>query len=86
MLSFIKNNVQNTVETEYGMDIQVGDIVKLKKVHPCGSKEWEVLRAGMDFRIKCQGCEHQVMLSRKQLEKNIRQVIPGNRGENKVEQ
>ncbi|MGN0507257.1 MAG: DUF951 domain-containing protein [Lachnospiraceae bacterium] len=58
------------------MEIQVGDILKLKKPHPCGSKEWEVLRVGMDFRLKCRGCEHQVMLPRKQLERNIRQIVP----------
>jgi hypothetical protein len=57
-----------------GMDIQVGDIVTLKKQHPCGSKEWEVLRVGMDFRLKCMGCDHQVMIPRKQVEKNIRQI------------
>jgi len=56
------------------MDIQVGDIVTLKKQHPCGSKDWEVLRVGMDFRLKCMGCEHQVMIPRKQAEKNIRQI------------
>lgn len=57
------------------MEIQVGDIVKLKKQHPCGSFLWEVLRVGMDFRLKCNGCGHQVMLPRKQVEKSIRQVI-----------
>ena len=57
------------------MDIQVGDIVKLKKQHPCGSYFWEVLRIGMDFRLKCQGCGHQIMIPRKQVEKNIRQHI-----------
>ena len=56
------------------MDIQVGDVVTLKKQHPCGSKEWEVLHAGMDFRLKCRGCDHQVMIPRKQVEKNIRQI------------
>ena len=45
-------------------DYEVGDIVKLKKQHPCGSQEWEILRVGADFRLKCMGCEHQVMLSR----------------------
>ena len=59
------------------MDIQVGDIVKLKKQHPCGAKEWEVLRIGADFRLKCKGCGHQIMIARKQVEKNIRQIIPG---------
>ncbi len=62
------------------MDIQIGDIVTLKKQHPCGSKEWEVLRIGMDFRLKCLGCDHQVMIPRKQLEKNVRQIVPKGNG------
>lgn len=56
------------------MDICLGDIIKLKKPHPCGSQEWEVLRVGMDFRLKCVGCGHQIMLSRKLVEKNIRGI------------
>lgn len=56
------------------MDLNLGDIVKLKKQHPCGSNEWEILRVGMDFRLKCLGCGHQIMLPRKQVEKNVRGV------------
>ena len=56
------------------MDIHVGDVVKLKKNHPCGSNEWEVLRVGADFRIKCLGCGHQVMIARPLLEKRIREI------------
>ena len=56
------------------MDLNLGDIIKLKKQHPCGSQEWEILRVGMDFRLKCLGCGHQVMLPRKQVEKSIRGV------------
>ena len=56
------------------MDIQVGNIVKLKKQHPCGSHEWEVLRIGADFRIKCMGCGHQIMIPRKTLEKSVKEV------------
>ena len=56
------------------MDIQVGDIVKLKKQHPCGSYEWEVLRMGADFRVKCMGCAHQIMISRKVLEKSVKEI------------
>jgi len=56
------------------MDIQVGNIVKLKKQHPCGSHEWEVLRIGADFRIKCLGCEHQIMIPRKTLEKSVKEI------------
>lgn len=56
------------------MDIQVGDIVTLKKEHPCGSKEWEVLRIGADFRLKCLRCGHQIMIARKLVEKNVREI------------
>lgn len=54
------------------MEIEVGDKIKLKKQHPCGSFEWEVLRVGIDFRLKCMGCGHQVMLPRKQVERSIK--------------
>lgn len=56
------------------MEINIGDILKLKKQHPCGSAEWEVLRVGIDFRLKCKGCGHQIMVPRKQVEKNIRTI------------
>ena len=56
------------------MDIQVGDILTMKKEHPCGSKQWEVLRTGADFRLRCCGCGHEVMGPRSKVEKNIRQV------------
>ena len=51
---------------------EVGDIVKLKKPHPCGSQEWEILRVGADFRLKCLGCGRQIMVERKLVEKNCR--------------
>ncbi|MBR4060632.1 MAG: DUF951 domain-containing protein [Lachnospiraceae bacterium] len=54
------------------MNIQVGNIVKLKKKHPCGSFEWEVLRVGADFKLKCIGCEHLIMVPRTMVEKNLR--------------
>lgn len=53
-------------------EFAVGDIVKLKKPHPCGSSEWKVLRVGADFRLQCLGCGHQVMVPRKLVEKNLR--------------
>lgn len=53
---------------------EVGDIVRLKKKHPCGSSEWEVLRVGADFRLKCQGCAHQIMVARKLVEKNTKEL------------
>jgi len=54
------------------MDFQVGEVIVLKKSHPCGSNEWEILRVGMDFRLKCKGCGHQIMVPRKLVEKNLR--------------
>jgi len=56
------------------MNINVGNIIKLKKQHPCGSHEWEVLRVGADFRLKCVGCGHQIMIARKIVEKNIKEI------------
>ena len=56
------------------MDYEVGDIVKLKKAHPCGSHEWEILRVGADFRLQCLGCGHQVMVKRQLVEKNTKEI------------
>ena len=57
------------------MDVRVGDILVMKKEHPCGEKQWSVLRSGMDFRLRCMGCGHEVMLPRSKAEKNIRQIL-----------
>ena len=57
------------------MDFSVGDIVQMKKSHPCGSAQWEILRTGIDFRIKCCGCGHMVMLPRAKSEKNVKKII-----------
>ena len=56
------------------MDIKVGNILKMKKPHPCGSREWEVLRIGADFRLKCLGCGHQIMMERKLVEKSVKEI------------
>ena len=59
------------------MDYNIGDIVKTKKQHPCGSKEWEVTRVGVDFKLKCIGCGHVVMLPReKALKALTAEIIP----------
>ena len=57
------------------MVIQVGDILTMKKAHPCGSKDWTVLRIGADFRLRCCGCGHEVMAPRRKLEKSIKRMI-----------
>ena len=56
------------------MDIRVGDILTMKKKHPCGDNRWLVLRTGMDFRLRCLGCAHEVMGARSKFERNIRKV------------
>ena len=57
------------------MDIRLQDVLKLKKEHPCGSAEWLVLRTGIDFRLQCKGCGHEVMIPREKLEKRIRRIL-----------
>ena len=56
------------------MNFEVGMIIQLKKAHPCGSKQWQVLRIGADFKLRCCGCGHEVMGPRSKFEKNVRQV------------
>lgn len=57
-----------------GLLYEIGDIVTLKKVHPCGSKEWEIMRVGADFRLKCTGCGRQIMVPRTMVEKNTKKL------------
>ena len=57
------------------MDIRVGDVLALKKEHPCGSRRWLVLRVGMDFRMRCKGCGNELMIPRSKAEKSIRKII-----------
>jgi hypothetical protein len=56
----------------------LGDIVEMKKVHPCGSKNWEVIRLGADIKIKCCGCDRLVMLDRSKFEKDVKKIIKQN--------
>ena len=56
------------------MDIRLGDILRMKKGHPCGSNEWEVLRIGADFKLRCLGCGRIVMGTRSKFEKNVKEI------------
>ena len=71
---------------EERMDVRLQDILVMKKPHPCGARQMEVLRIGMDFRLRCLGCGHEVLVPRLKIEKNIKQVrrgdtSPGEKGE-----
>lgn len=57
------------------MQLKVGDIVRLRKAHPCGNTDWKIMRTGMDFRIQCQGCQHQAWISRVKLERQIKEIL-----------
>ena len=56
------------------MDIRVGDVLQMKKQHPCGSSRWEVLRIGADFKLRCMGCGREIMNPRAKAEKSVRRV------------
>lgn len=56
---------------------EVGDIVTLKKGHPCGENKWEVLRTGVDIKLKCLGCDRQIWLTRMEFEKRVRKILVG---------
>lgn len=56
------------------MDVRVGDLLEMKKPHPCGNKTFLVLRSGMDFKIRCTACGREVMLPRLKAERNIKKI------------
>lgn len=60
-----------------GVKLALGDVIRMKKPHPCGENRWEVIRTGMDIRLRCLGCGRLVLLPRKQVERDLREVFPG---------
>ena len=69
------NNINKKLIKKRKMEYNIGDIVKTKKQHPCGSKTWEITRVGVDFKLKCQGCDHVVTLPREKALKAITKKI-----------
>ena len=57
------------------MEYNIGDIVEFKKPHPCGSKQWQIIRVGVDFKFKCMGCEHVITIPRPEAIKKIKKLI-----------
>ncbi|OGO05452.1 MAG: hypothetical protein A2Y73_00420 [Chloroflexi bacterium RBG_13_56_8] len=57
------------------VDVQVGDVVTLRKAHPCGTNEWEVMRIGADIGLKCHGCGRRVMLTRRTFNQRVRRFL-----------
>jgi hypothetical protein len=61
------------------LELRIGDVVRMKKPHPCGNHLWQVRRLGADVGITCQKCRRHVMLPRSYLERRVKEVIPGGR-------
>ena len=57
------------------MDIRLGDRLLMKKPHPCGGREWAVLRVGMDFRLRCTTCGREMMVPRSKAEKAVKKIL-----------
>ena len=60
------------------MDVRKDDILEMKKPHPCRNKQFLVLRSGMDFKLRCVKCGHEIMIPRVKAEKNIKKIIREN--------
>lgn len=58
-----------------GKQFQLNDIVEMKKQHPCGTNAWKIIRMGADIRIKCEGCQHSVLIPRKEFEKKMKKLL-----------
>lgn len=71
MVLMKKGEVSNMEAKKFGLN----DIVEMKKQHPCGTNEWKIIRMGADVRIKCEGCQHSVMIPRREFEKKMKKVI-----------
>ena len=69
------NNGKGLSDFKMTIDIKLGDIVRLRKAHPCGSYEWEVVRVGADIGIKCLKCQRRVLLERGVLERRVKNVV-----------
>jgi len=66
-----RGEVSNMDAKKFGLN----DIVEMKKQHPCGTNKWKIIRMGADVRIKCEGCQHSVMIPRREFEKKMKKVL-----------
>jgi hypothetical protein len=69
------NNGQGLNDFKMTVEIKVGDVVRLRKAHPCGSYEWEVVRVGADIGLKCLKCQRRVLLARSIFQRRVKTVV-----------
>jgi len=67
------------------MDIELGDVVRLRKKHPCGGDEWQVVKLGVDIRVKCLKCQRQILLERVTFERRVKALISRGHSANKID-
>ena len=67
------------------MDIEFGDVVRLRKKHPCGGDEWQVMKLGVDIRVKCLKCHRQVLLERETFERRVKTLVSRGHSASKTE-
>jgi len=58
------------------LDVQLGDIVRLRKPHPCGGYDWKIYRLGADIGLECKGCGHRILLTRRELSRRVKTILP----------
>ncbi|MBN2303240.1 MAG: DUF951 domain-containing protein [Anaerolineae bacterium] len=63
------------------LDVKIGDVVQMRKTHPCGSDRWKVYRVGADIGLRCLGCQRRVMLTRRKFERSAKRIVPSDAGE-----
>lgn len=71
LMEMKRGEVSNMEAKKFGLN----DIVEMKKQHPCGTNKWKIIRMGADVRIKCEGCQHSVMIPRREFEKKMKKVL-----------
>lgn len=56
------------------LDLRIDDVIQLRKPHPCGSNEWKVIRLGADIGLECRGCQHRILLTRRELSRKVKKT------------
>ncbi|GAC1553413.1 MAG: DUF951 domain-containing protein [Herpetosiphon sp.] len=58
------------------LELKVGDVVQMRKLHPCGGDLWQIVRVGADIGFRCQRCQHKVLLPRSEFERRVKRILP----------
>ena len=70
----LKSLTRSVLKENEMIQLDAGDIIKMKKKHPCGSDEWQIVKTGADVKLRCCGCSHEIILKRSLVEKNTKKI------------